>query len=63
MAGVIQHEELDPIIENLIRRASTFLSFGLSECEARDLLVQDTFASEREIYFAIKAAGILSRSV
>ena len=61
MGGVRFIEEVDSTIENLMRRASILLSYGLSEVEARNILVEDTVTTEQEIYFAIKAAVILNR--
>lgn len=61
MGGVCLIEEVDPTIENLIRRAAILLGYGLSEFETRDLLVEDTVTTEQEIYFAIKAAVVLNR--
>lgn len=60
MGGVCLIEEVDPTVENLIRRAAILLGYGLSELEARDILVEDTVTTEQEVYFAIKAAVILN---
>jgi hypothetical protein len=61
MGGVCLIEEVDPTVENLIRRAAILLGYGLSELEVRDLLMEDTVTTEQEVYFAIKAAVVLNR--
>ena len=48
-------------MEGLIHRAATLLGFDLPEIEVRDIIAEDTTASEEEIFLAIKAAVILSR--
>jgi hypothetical protein len=54
-------EEVDSYMEDLIRRAATLLGFDLPEIEVRDIMVDDSTASEEEIFLAIKAAVVLNR--
>ena len=54
-------EEVDGYMEDLIRRAATLLGFDLPEIEVRDIMVEDSTASEEEIFLAIKAAVVLNR--
>lgn len=45
-------------METLIRRAARLLSFGLTECEVRDIMHSNA-VTEVELFFAIRAAGVL----